>query len=255
MISSEESRRSVFQQYRVIFEYFYALLIGLTATPKSEVDKNTYTLFELEDHNPTDYYELDEAVREKWLVPPKQISVTTKFNRDGIKYKELTEEDKEKYEEDFTDSFTGEMPEEIASADLNKFVFNEDTVDKVLNQLMTDGLKIESGDKLGKTIIFAKNHEHAIYIEQRFNALYPHYKGAFARVIDNYETYAQSLLEDFSDPAQMPQIAISVDMLDTGIDIPEILHLVFFKVVRSSAQFWQLLGRGNLPCKGIFGIP
>ena len=255
LIIIDEAHRSVYQKYKAIFEYFDALLIGLTATPKSDVDKNTYTLFELEDHNPTDYYELDEAVREGWLVPPKQISVTTKFNRDGIKYSELTEEDKEQYEEDFTDSFTGEMPEEIASSDLNKFVFNQDTVDKVLNQLMSDGLKVEGGDKLGKTIIFAKNHEHAVYIETRFNALYPQYKGAFARVIDNYETYAQSLLEEFSDPAKMPQIAISVDMLDTGIDVPEILNLVFFKVVRSSAKFWQMIGRGTRTCKGIFGIP
>ncbi|MGL5691522.1 MAG: DEAD/DEAH box helicase family protein [Bacteroidales bacterium] len=255
LIIIDEAHRSVYQKYKAIFEYFDTLLIGLTATPKSEVDKNTYTLFELEDHNPTDYYELDEAVREGWLVPPKQISVTTKFNRDGIKYRELTEEDREKYEEDFTDSFTGEMPEEIASSDLNKFVFNQDTVDKVLNQLMTDGLKIEGGDKLGKTIVFAKNHDHAIYIQERFNALYPHYKGKFARVIDNYETYAQNLLEEFSDPAKMPQIAISVDMLDTGIDVPEILNLVFFKVVRSSSKFWQMIGRGTRTCRGIFGIP
>ena len=255
LIIIDEAHRSVYQKYKAIFAYFDALLIGLTATPKSEVDKNTYTLFELEDHNPTDYYELDEAVREGWLVPPKQISVTTKFNRDGIKYSELTDEDKEKYEEDFTDSFTGEMPEEVAASDLNKFVFNQDTVDKVLNQLMTDGLKIEGGDKLGKSIIFAKNHDHAVYIQERFNALYPHYKGTFARVIDNYETYAQSLLEEFSEPSKMPQIAISVDMLDTGIDIPEILNLVFFKVVRSSAKFWQMIGRGTRTCKGIFGIP
>ena len=255
LIIIDEAHRSVYQKYKAVFTYFDALLIGLTATPKSEVDKNTYTLFELEEHNPKDYYGLDEAVREGWLVPQKQISVTTKFNRDGIKYSELTEEDKEKYEEDFTDSFTGEMPEEVSSSVLNKFVFNQDTVDKVLNQLMTDGLKVEGGDKLGKTIIFAKNHDIAIYIQERFNALYPQYKGKFARVIDNYETYAQSLLEEFSEPSIMPQIAISVDMLDTGIDVPEILNLVFFKVVRSAAKFWQMIGRGTRTCKGIFGIP
>lgn len=255
LIIIDEAHRSVYQKYRSIFTYFDAMLIGLTATPKSEVDKNTYTLFDLEDHNPTDFYELDEAVKDGWLVPPKRIGVTTKFQRDGIKYNELSNEDKERYEEDFVDDLTGDMPEEIDSNELNTFVFNADTVDKVLNQLMSQGIKIEGGDKVGKSIIFAKNKDHANYIKERFDILYPHLKGNFLDIIAHHVDYAQNLINNFSEPRNLPQIAVSVDMLDTGIDIPEIVNLVFFKVVRSSAKFWQMIGRGTRLCPAIFGIP
>lgn len=255
LIIIDEAHRSVYQKYQAIFTYFDAMLIGLTATPKSEVDKNTYTLFDLEDHNPTDFYELDEAVKDGWLVPPKRIGVTTKFQRDGIKYNELSDEDKDRYEEDFTDEQTGEMPEEIDSSELNKFVFNINTVDKVLNQLMNEGIKIEGGDKIGKSIIFAKNKDHANFIKERFNILYPHLKGDFLDIIAHHVDYAQNLIDNFSEPRKLPQIAVSVDMLDTGIDVPEILNLVFFKVVRSSAKFWQMVGRGTRLRPAIFGIP
>lgn len=255
LIIIDEAHRSVYQKYQAIFRYFDSLLLGLTATPKSDVDKNTYELFELENHNPTYSYELDKAVEDKFLVPPKKVVSTTKFLRDGIKYDELSEEEKEEYETKFYDEITGIMPEEIDSSELNQFVFNEHTIDLVLNQLMTDGLKVEGGDKIGKTIIFAKNHRHALAVQERFYALYPHLGGDFIQVIDNYQDYAQSLIDDFSQPQKYPQIAISVDMLDTGIDIPEILNLVFFKVVRSSVKFWQMIGRGTRLCFGIFGIP
>lgn len=255
LIIIDEAHRSIYQRYQAIFQYFDALLLGLTATPKSDVDKNTYEFFDLENHNPTYAYELDKAVIDKFLVPPKKVVVTTKFLRDGIKYNELSEEEKAEYEEKFYDEITGTMPEEIDSSELNQFVFNQDTIDKVLNQLMTDGLKIEGGDKIGKTIIFAKNHDHAIFIQERFYKLYPHLGGDFIQVIDNYQAYAQSLIDDFSHAQKHPQIAVSVDMLDTGIDIPEILNLVFFKVVRSAVKFWQMIGRGTRLCPGIFGIP
>lgn len=255
VIIIDEAHRSVYQKYQAIFGYFDAMLIGLTATPKSEVDKNTYELFNLENHNPTDYYELDEAVKDGWLVPPKRFSVKTLFQRDGIKYKDLSEEDKARYEDDFANEATGDLPEEIAANELNISVFNEGTVDLVLNQLMSQGIKIEGGDKIGKSIIFAKNHRHALFIAERFDILFPHLKGGFLQVIDNQVDYAQDLIDSFSDPAKMPQIAVSVDMLDTGIDVPEILNLVIFKIVRSSSKFWQMIGRGTRLCPGIFGIP
>ena len=254
VIIIDEAHRSVYQKYQAIFNYFDAMLIGLTATPKSEVDKNTYELFDLENHNPTDFYELDQAVKDGWLVPPKRISVTTKFMQEGIKYKELTEEDKARFEDDFAFFEEEEMPEEIESTQLNKFVFNADTVDKVLNQLMTDGIKIEGGTKIGKAIIFAKNRRHAEYIKERFDILYPHLKGGFMEVIHNAVDYAQDLIDNFGESNKMPQIAVSVDMLDTGIDVPEILNLVFFKVVRSSAKFWQMIGRGTRLRPELFGI-
>ena len=255
LIIIDEAHRSVYQKYKAIFNYFDALLIGLTATPKKDIDHNTYGLFDIEDDNPTFAYELNTAVQQGYLVPPKAISVPLKFQREGIKYSELSDKEKQEYEEKFGDPSNEEAPEHIGSAALNKWLFNTDTVDKVLEHLMTNGIKVEGGDKLGKTIIFAKNHAHALFIEERFNKNYPEYGGKFLRVIDNYETKAQNLLEKFCDPfeEQEPQIAVSVDMMDTGVDAPRVLNLVFFKLVKSAAKFWQMIGRGTRLCPNIFG--
>lgn len=252
LIIVDEAHRSVYVKYRAIFEYFDALVVGLTATPKAEVDKNTYELFGLESHQPTYAYELQEAVKDKYLVPPKAMSVPLKFHREGVKYKELTEAEKEEYELTFRDE-DGNMPNEIGVPALNKWLFNKDTVDKVLLHLMEHGLKVEGGDKLGKSIIFARSHEHALFIEKRFHKLFPNLGGGFLRLIDNYEKYAIDLIDDFSETHKMPQIAVSVDMLDTGIDIPDIVNLVFFKPVRSSAKFWQMIGRGTRLRPDLFG--
>ena len=256
LIIVDEAHRSVYQKYKAIFDYFDAMLVGLTATPKTEVDHNTYGLFGIEDDNPTFAYELDKAVAEGYLVPPKALSVPLKFVREGIKYKELSDAEKEEYEQKFGDPTQEEAPEEISSAALNKWLFNTDTVDKVLDHLMTHGIKVQGGDKLGKTIIFAKNHDHAVFIEQRFNKNYPEYAGKFLRVIDNYESKAQDLLEVFADPYEEhdPQIAVSVDMMDTGVDAPRVVNLVFFKQVKSSTKFWQMIGRGTRLCPDLFGV-
>lgn len=244
VIIIDEAHRSVYKKYGAIFDYFDAILIGLTATPKKEVDHDTYELFGIEDDVPTFAYELTQAVTDKFLVPPKAIKVPIKFVYDGIKYKDLSEEDKRKFEEVF--GIEGDEVE-IDKGLINKFLFNDDTVDKVLDFVMTNGLKIEGGDKLGKTIIFAKNHNHAIFIQKRFNKNYPEYSGNFLRVIDNYEDKAQDLLEKFCDDKQNqnPQIAVSVDMMDTGVDAPRVVNLVFFKQVRSYTKYWQMIGRGT----------
>lgn len=255
LIIIDEAHRSVYQKYRAIFEYFDAMLLGLTATPKKDIDHNTYGLFGIEDDNPTFAYELDKAVTDGYLVPPKSISVPLKFQREGIKYHELSESEKQEYEEKFGDPTNEEAPDTINSGALNKWLFNTDTVDKVLDHLMTNGIKVSGGDKLGKTIIFAKNHKHAVFIEERFNKNYPEYSGKFLRVIDNYETKAQDLLEKFVDPYQEqdPQIAVSVDMMDTGVDAPRVVNLVFFKMVKSASKFWQMIGRGTRLCPDLFG--
>jgi type I restriction enzyme R subunit len=247
LIIIDEAHRSVYQKYKAIFDYFDSLLIGLTATPKKDVDKNTYGLFEIEDDNPTFAYELDQAVKDEYLVPPKAISVPLKFPRDGIKYKDLSPHEQAEYEEKFGDPTTGETIDEISSAALNKWLFNTDTVDKVLAYVMENGIKFEGGDKLGKTIIFARSHKHAEFIEERFNKNYPEYSGKFLRIIDNYETKAQDLLEKFCHDEKDidPQIAVSVDMMDTGVDAPRVVNLVFFKLVRSASKFWQMIGRGT----------
>lgn len=253
LIIFDEIHRSVYNRYKAIFKYFDGLRIGLTATPKSEADRDTYALFNMESNNPTYAYELDQAVNDGFLVPPKAISVPIKFQRSGIKYVELSEEEKVKYEEQFTDPITGDFPDEIDSSALNNWLFNTDTVDKVLGHLMAHGIKVEGGDKLAKTMVFARSHKHAKFIEERFNKQYPQYKGDFLKVIDYHEEYKYDLLNKFKGKQNMPQIAVSVDMLDTGIDVPEVANLVFFKPVRSSAKFWQMIGRGTRLCKDLFG--
>ncbi|MBI1921096.1 MAG: DEAD/DEAH box helicase family protein [Geobacter sp.] len=253
LIVIDEAHRSVYQKFRAIFEYFDALLLGLTATPRTEVDRNTYRLFELEKGVPTFYYELEKAVADGFLVPPRAHSVPLKFQREGVKYNELSPEEQAEYEEMFWDEEAGGMPEQIESSALNNWLFNKDTVDKVLEHLMRYGVMVAGGDRLGKTIIFAKNHNHALFIQERFDTNYPHLKGKFCRVIDNYESYAQTLIDDFSVKENDPTIAISVDMLDTGIDVPEIVNLVFFKLVRSKTKFHQMMGRGTRLCKDLFG--
>jgi type I restriction enzyme R subunit len=252
LVIIDEAHRSVFQKYRAIFDYFDSLLVGLTATPKNEVDRNTYSLFDLENGVPTDAYGLDEAVRDGFLVPPKAVSVPLKFQREGIKYDELSEEDKDQWDALEWDD-DGNVPNRVEAEAVNKWLFNKDTVDKVLEHLMTRGLKVAGGDRLGKTILFAKNQHHAEFIAERFNANYPHHKGEFARVITFKTEYAQSLIDNFSAKDKAPHIAISVDMLDTGIDIPEVVNLVFFKLVRSKTKFWQMLGRGTRLCPDLFG--
>jgi type I restriction enzyme R subunit len=252
LVIVDEAHRSIYQKYRAIFAYFDALLVGLTATPKDEIDRNTYSLFELESGVPTDAYGLEDAIAQGYLVPPRAVSVPLKFQREGIKYAELSDDERAQWDElDWDDE--GQAPDEVGAEAVNKWLFNTDTVDKVLQTLMTRGHKVAGGDRLGKTIVFAKNNDHAEFIAQRFNANYPHYAGQFARVITFKTEYAQSLIDDFSVKDKAPHIAISVDMLDTGIDVPEVVNLVFFKIVRSKAKFWQMVGRGTRLCKDLFG--
>ena len=254
LVIVDEAHRSIYRKYAAIFDYFDSFLVGLTATPKDEVDRNTYRQFVLEDGVPTDEYPLEAAIKDQFLVPPKSVSVPLKFQREGIRYSELSDEEKDQWDALEWEEEDGQTPQEVDPAALNNWLFNEDTVDKVLQHLMEKGQKVASGDRLGKTIIFAKNHDHAQFIAKRFDANYPKDAGHFARVID-FQTgaYAQTLIDAFSQPEKQPHIAISVDMLDTGIDVPEVLNLVFFKVVRSKTKFWQMVGRGTRLSPDLFG--
>jgi len=252
LVIIDEAHRSIFQKYRAIFDYFDSLLVGLTATPKNEVDRNTYSLFDLEDGVPTDAYSLEEAVRDGFLVPPQAVSVPVKFQRDGITYENLSEDDKDQWDALEWDD-EGTVPDRVEAEAVNRWLFNTDTVDKVLAHLMTRGIKVAGGDRLGKTIIFAKNQVHADFIAERFDINYPHLKGDFARVVTFKTEYAQSLIDAFSKKEKAPHLVISVDMLDTGIDVPEVVNLVFFKLVRSKTKFWQMLGRGTRLCPDLFG--
>lgn len=251
--TTRDTRRSVYQKYGAIFDYFDSLLLGLTATPRNEVDRDTYGLFGLEAGNPTFAYDLDQAINDEYLVGFRALSVPLRFQREGVRYVDLPDDEKQEYEEKFYDDETGTWPDEIGSPALNQWLFNADTVDQVLKKLMEDGIKVDGGDRIGKTIIFAKNHDHAEFIVKRFNKNYPKSAGKDCRVIDNNVKYAQSLIDDFSVPDKPPYIAVSVDMLDTGIDVPEIVNLVFFKLVRSKTKFWQMIGRGTRLCPDLFG--
>lgn len=252
LIIIDESHRSIYKKYKAIFDYFDAYLLGLTATPKDEVDKNTYSIFNLESGVPTYAYELKKAIEDGYLVDYETLEYESKIMRDGIKYDDLSDEDKEQYEDTFDDDEN--IDDEISSSAINEWLFNEQTIDLVLNKLMENGLRINGQEELGKTIIFAKSNKHAKVIVDRFNKLYPEVGSDYCREIDYSINYADSLIDDFSDADKKPQIAVSVDMLDTGIDIPEILNLVFFKKVRAKSKFWQMIGRGTRLCEDLLSV-
>ena len=247
LIIIDESHRSIYKKYQAIFDYFDAALIGLTATPKNDIDINTYSVFDLENNVPTFAYELEEAIEEEYLVPYHTIETRLKLPEEGLHYDELDEEDKEQYEETFDDE------EDFSGDDVNKFLFNQQTVDIVIEDLMEQGIKVEGGDKLGKTIIFAKNKKHAQFIVDRFDSKYPSWRGSFTKPIYTDIRYVVETYEAFTTKEKLPQIAVSVDMLDTGVDVPEIVNLVFFKKVRSKSKFWQMIGRGTRLCEDLFG--
>jgi type I restriction enzyme R subunit len=252
MVIVDEAHRSIYRKYGAIFDWFDSLLVGLTATPQDEIDRNTYRLFDLETGVPTDAYPLDEAVRDGYLVPMRAVSVPLRFQREGIRYDDLPEAEREEWDVLEWSEEEG-APDRVEAAAVNKWLFNEDTVDKVLEHLMRRGQRVEGGDRLGKTIVFAKNHAHAEFIQERFDASYPKLRDSFARVIDFKVERAQSLIDAFSNAAKPPHVAISVDMLDTGIDVPEVVNLVFFKLVRSKTKFWQMIGRGTRLRPDLFG--
>jgi type I restriction enzyme R subunit len=252
LVIIDEAHRSVYQKYGAIFSYFDSLLTGLTATPREEIDRNTYELFDREIGLPTDEYGLDQAVADRFLVPFRPISVPLRFPREGISYAALSDDEKGQWDLlDWEENV--QTAGQVDSGAINAWLFNTDTVDKGLEVLMTRGCRDASCDRLGKSVIFARNHRHAEFIRERFDHHYPHLAGKAARVIDNQVRYAQSLIDEFADPGSDLRIAISVDMLDTGIDIPEIVNLVFFKPVRSRTKFWQMVGRGTRTCQDLFG--
>lgn len=252
LVVIDEAHRSVYQKYRHIFDYFDSLLLGLTATPKDEVDRNTFQLFHIEDGVPTDNYGLDEAIADKWLVPPRAVKVPLTFPSRGIRYDDLTDDEKQRWDAAEWDE-DGEIPDGVDPEAVNKWLFNKDTVDKALATLMDRGHKVAGGDLIGKTIVFAKNQRHADFIAERFNANYPEFKGRLASVITAAVERNEHLIDEFSNPDKAPHIAISVDMLDTGIDVPEVVNLVFFKPIRSKTKFWQMVGRGTRLRPDLYG--
>ena len=260
LIIIDEAHRSVFGRYGAIFNYFDSLLIGLTATPRDEIDRNTYDLLQLDNGMPNYSYDLDEAVRDGYLCPYKTLQYHSKIMERGAKWDEMSKEDREEAERlmDYEKSLVGLGPDDeyhrdILPQEIFKYLFNIDTVDKVLMELMEKGLKVKSGEEIGKTIIFAMNHSHAELIVERFRTLYPEKEPDYCQLIDNYVNKAHGLILDFEQMDKYPQIAVSVDMLDTGVDVPSVLNLVFFKCVKSKIKFMQMIGRGTRLCPKVFG--
>lgn len=261
LIIIDEAHRSIFGKYGAIFNYFDSLMLGLTATPRDEVDKSTYDIFEMEQGEPNYAYELEDAVADGYLVNYRGFKRGSLILKQGIKYDNLTEEEKQQLEKVWAyeqarqalDPESEEVHRDIENSEIFKYIFNEGTIDKVLQDLMENGLKVQSGERIGKSIIFAYNHRHAELIVKRFNVLYPEYGSGFCALIDNYVTYSQDLINKFEVRDGDPQIAVSVDMLDTGIDVPDILNLVFFKVVKSKIKFMQMIGRGTRLSQDIYG--
>jgi len=251
LIIIDEAHRSIFGKYGAVFDYFDAMLVGLTATPREDVDRSTYDIFQVDEGEPNFAYELDEAVADHYLVNYHGYKRGSQILKDGIRYNNLTDDEKKQLE--MVWEYEQILGRDIAKSEIFSYIFNNDTIDSVLEDLMDNGLKVQSGERIGKTIIFACNHKHAELIVQRFNILYPEYGASFCVLIDNYVTYAHDLIDKFEMRDADPQIAVSVDMLDTGIDVPDILNLVFFKPVKSKIKYLQMIGRGTRLSPNIFG--
>lgn len=251
LIIIDEAHRSVFNKYGSIFTYFDSFLVGLTATPKDEVDANTYDLFGCESGVPNFDYSLEDAVDDGYLVPYKVINKTTKLFEHGAKYDELSQKERDELEEYVEE--LGEEPDVVATrSELYKKLYNKDTCKKVLEDAMNYGIKVNSGEIIGKTIIFAYNHKHAELIVECFHEMYPELDKNYCQLVDNYVNYADDLVLKFGTDDEF-RIAVSVDMLDTGVDVPEVTNLVFFKPVKSKIKFMQMIGRGTRLCEDLFG--
>lgn len=251
LIIADESHRSIYRQYSVLFEYFDALQVGLTATPVDRVDHNTFDMFGCNDQDPTAHFSYEQAIAHDppWLTPFVVDTHTTEFLRSGVKYSEMSDEQRRRLEED------EELPHEIEfeQPSVDRLVFNKDTNRHILRNLMEHGVRIAGDSRVGKTIVFARSHEHALLLQRLFDEMYPQYAGNFCRVIDSFDPRADELITEFKKPASNLTLAVSVDMLDTGIDVPEIVNLVFAKPVYSYVKFWQMIGRGTRLCENLFG--
>lgn len=260
LIIIDEAHRSVFGKYGSLFAYFDSLLIGLTATPRNQIEKSTYKLLQLDDDKPNYAYEYEQAIADKYLVPYETLVRHSKIMEAGIKYDDLTDDERKQLEKPFAYEKAklglnpkSDFSRDISGREIFKYLYNEDTVIKVLDDLMKNGLKVQNGDLIGKTIIFGYDHEHAELIVKLFHERYPEYGTDFCVLVDYSVNYVKDRIGDFKNPDSLPQIAVSVDMLDTGVDVPEVLNLVFFKPVRSKIKFQQMIGRGTRLCPNIFG--
>ncbi len=249
LIIADESHRSIYNLYGDLFKYFDALQVGLTATPVEMVSRSTCRLFGCDYKLPTANYPLEQAIADRKLVPFHVVAHTTKFLREGIKAAHLTDEQIAQLEDQGIDPNTLDFD----AREIDDAVFNKDTNRVILRNLMDNGLRDADGQLPGKSMVFARNIDHARLLAELFDQMYPQFAGKFCRVIHSKEPRAEDLIDQFKEPKGELRIAISVDMLDTGIDVPEVVNLVFAKPVKSKVKFWQMIGRGTRLCKNLFG--
>lgn len=251
LIIADESHRSIYKKFQTLFKYFDALQVGLTATPVQFIERNTYQLFDCQDRDPTSAFDFNDAINSvpPYLVPFRVLALQAGFHRSGIRYRDLNEVQRAELEDQVDD------PQQVDydANDVDRQIFSCDSTRRIWRAVMQDGLRDATGSHVGKTIVFARNHVHAMHMVDVFTELYPHYGSTFCRVIDNQEPKAEQLIDDFKNPDHELTIAISVDMLDTGIDVPEVVNLVFAKPVKSYVKFWQMIGRGTRLRKDLFG--
>ena len=257
LIIIDEAHRSIYHRFKRILDYFDAYVLGLTATPKDEVHRNTYQLFDIDGREPTGTYTLERAIEDKFLVPYRIFEQDSLFLRSGMRYEDLDPEDRQRWDEvDWGTDEEGnplDPPDGVSPAEINSRLYNRDTIRQVLSTLVNRGIKVAGGDQLGKTIIFARTQKHASLIKEEFDRHFPLYAGQAASVITHSTRHAATELKRFKNPTSGLNVAISVDMLDTGVDVPEVVNLVFFKPVYSATKFWQMMGRGTRLRTNLFG--
>lgn len=253
LIITDECHRSIYNKFTDVLAYFDGIQIGLTATPAEFIDRDTFKFFDCHDKTPTFLYTFDKAVEEKYLVDKNVYAAQTEFQRQGIKGANMTEEEKETLRK------RGIDPDDIdyEGTDLERKVTNKDTLRAQWEEFMDVCYKDATSQYPGKSIIFAVTHQHAMRLSEAFEEMYPEFQGKLVQVIDSKMERARDLLANFK-KQDMPRIAISVDMLDTGVDIPEVTNLAFMKPVNSQIKFWQMIGRGtrcNEACRQFEWLP
>lgn len=254
LVIADESHRSIYKYYREIFQYFDALQIGLTATPVDYVTRNTFQFFECNDGDPTFYFSLTQAIDHKppYLVNYQVDNRTSQFLQRGIRYDDLTEEQRAQLEEQDENAQSFDFSRD----EVDKLIMNRETNRMIVRNLMENGIRNAEGTRPGKTIIFARSHDHGKLLESVFDEMYPQYRGKVAKLIDYQDDRNKELIKGFKGKKKEFKdldIAISVDMLDTGIDVPEVVNLVFAKPVFSRVKFWQMIGRGTRLRADLFG--
>lgn len=240
LIISDESHRSIYNKWKDVFTYFDAIQVGLTATPSELMDKDTLRFFDCKDETPTFLYEFDDAVNDGWLVPFRVHSSQTHFQIEGVKPKDVPDMVKK----ELADKGVEEEEINFEGTDIEKKVIIKGTNEAIVREFYDNCVFDKSGTLPAKTIFFAVSKHHAKRLWEAFNNLYPEYKSKLAVIITSDDSRAQDLIKQFKTES-MPRIAISVDMLDTGIDVPEVCNLVFAKPVFSKIKFWQMIGRGT----------